>query len=293
MVPAVRVDLDPHGPQVSVVVPVLNEERNLPWLAEHMPAGVAEIVLVDGGSTDKTVETARALWPDLTVAQQTRKGKGNALACGFHSATGDIIVMIDADGSMDPGEIPYFVDALVAGADYAKGSRFALGGGSNDITPVRMMGNRGLNLLTNYVHKAGFTDLCYGYNAFWRAVLPAFELEAGPADGIRRWGDGFEVETLMNIRAHAARLRIEEVASYESKRRYGASNLKATSDGVRVLRTIAFEAWRRSKGTPPAIRLDLIDQPRAIRQLLEDELVVERAARAGGTAPHVEGELSA
>jgi glycosyltransferase involved in cell wall biosynthesis len=280
-------DLDPAGPRVSVVIPVLNEARNLPWLAEHMPAGVWELILVDGRSTDDTVEVARALWPHVRVVGQTRKGKGNALACGFEAATGDIIVMIDADGSMDPGEIPYFVATLLSGADYAKGSRFMGGGGSSDISALRALGNRGLNRLTNVVHRATFSDLCYGYNAFWRSVLPALELSAGEADPVRRWGDGFEVETLMNIRAHAARLRIEEVPSYESERRYGESNLKAASDGVRVLRTIAFEAWRRIHHEPPTVRLDLREEPAFVATFLDpvdtqqDTVLDDAGARPG------------
>jgi glycosyltransferase involved in cell wall biosynthesis len=243
---------------VSVVIPTLNEERNLAWLAENLPSGV-EVIVVDGRSTDRTVAVARELWPDATIVQQTRAGKGNALACGFYAATGDIIVMIDADGSMDPREIPRFVDTLRAGADYAKGSRFLTGGGSSDITAVRAVGNRGLNLLTNVVHRAAFSDLCYGYNAFWRRALPALELRPGPADSVHRWGDGFEIETLMNIRAHAAGLRIAEVASYESERRFGRSNLRATTDGFRVLRTIGVEAWRRARREHPVIRLDLLE----------------------------------
>jgi glycosyltransferase involved in cell wall biosynthesis len=297
LTPAARLDLDPAGPQVSVVIPVLNEERNLPWMADHMPSGVAEIILVDGNSTDRTVEVARALWPDVRIVQQTRKGKGNALACGFHAARGDIIAMIDADGSMDPGEIPYFVAALVDGADYAKGSRFMLGGGSSDITAVRALGNRGLNLLTNLVHRATFSDLCYGYNAFWRSVLPALEIETGPGDGLVRWGDGFEIETLMNIRAHGARLRIKEVASFESERIHGVSNLKATSDGIRVLRTIAFEAWRRARGKGPAIRLDLLEQtPSNVAPIVGvtvEEAAEGRAILAGKTVLSLSGDVGA
>nr|WP_231134282.1 glycosyltransferase family 2 protein [Motilibacter deserti] len=244
LVTAARRDLDPSGPTVSVVVPAMNEARNLPWLAKHMPRGVAEIVLVDGNSVDDTVDVARRLWPDVRVVTQTRRGKGNALACGFHAATGEIIVMIDADGSMDPGEIPYYVDALVAGADYAKGSRFSSGGGSSDITRVRALGNRALNTLTNSLHGTRYSDLCYGYNAFWRRILPVLALdpgEPGEAAAERRWGDGFEVETLINIRVHTAGLQIAEVASFESERLFGTSNLNAVSDGLRVLRTIAIE----------------------------------------------------
>ena len=253
MVAAPRIDLDPDGPSVSVVVPAMNEERNLPWLARRMPAGVAEIILVDGNSTDGTVETARALWPDVRVVSQNRRGKGNALACGFTVATGDIIVMIDADGSMDPGEIPYFVDALVRGADFAKGSRFAAGGGSCDITRFRAAGNRVLMALTGLIHRTSFTDLCYGYNAFWRRILPAIDL--APGDGPeQRWGDGFEVETLMNIRVHHAGLKTEEVPSFEGSRLHGASNLRAISDGWRVLSIITRERRALGKNRPERIR---------------------------------------
>src|SRR3712207_2249590 len=100
------------SPTVSVVIPALNEERNLPHVFAKLPADIDEVIVVDGGSVDRTVEVARELRPDVTIVQQTRKGKGNALACGFAACTGDIIVMIDADGSTDPGEIPQFIAAL-------------------------------------------------------------------------------------------------------------------------------------------------------------------------------------
>ena len=156
------------SPTVSVVIPTLNEERNLPHVFAALPEGIDEVVLVDGGSIDDTVAVARELRPDVVVVQQTRTGKGNALACGFAACTGDIIVMIDADGSTDPAEIPLFVDELVAGADFVKGSRFDKGGHSHDITPLRQLGNDGLNLVVNVLFGTRFTDLCYGYNAFWR-----------------------------------------------------------------------------------------------------------------------------
>ena len=141
-------DGNSHGaerPRVSVIIPALNEERNLPFVAAKMPEDVDEIVFVNGNSVDNTAVVARELWPDGVHVAQTRKGKGNALACGFEAASGDIIVMIDADGSTDPQEIPSYVGALVAGADFAKGSRFIQGGGSADITHFRRLGNWGLN----------------------------------------------------------------------------------------------------------------------------------------------------
>ncbi len=259
---APRIDLDTDGPSVSVVIPALNEARNLPWLASRIPAGVSEIILVDGHSTDDTISTARYLWPDVRLVTQTRRGKGNALACGFAVARGDIIVMIDADGSMDPGEIPYFVDALVQNADYAKGSRFAPGGGSSDITHFRAAGNHVLNALTGLIHRTSFTDLCYGFNAFWRRILPVLGLEVGEGDA-RRWGDGFEVETLINIRVHSAGLNVTEVPSFEGERLHGSSNLRAFADGWRVLSIIAREsrALRRAPhGIPLALPMDAGDR---------------------------------
>jgi glycosyltransferase involved in cell wall biosynthesis len=228
-----------------VVVPTLNEARNLPHVFGRLPAGIHELIVVDGLSLDNTIEVARQLRPDARIVSQTRNGKGNALACGFAAATGDVIAMIDADGSTDPGEIPRFVDALVAGADFAKGTRYAPGGGSADITRLRSLGNRLLSAIVNIVYGTRYSDLCYGFNAFWRRHLPALGLDAtSPApesgDG-RLWGDGFEVETLINIRVARAGLAIAEVPSFERSRIHGVSNLRAISDGLRVLRTIIME----------------------------------------------------
>jgi glycosyltransferase involved in cell wall biosynthesis len=236
------------SPTVSVVIPTLNEERNLPHVFAKLPDGITEVIVVDGGSVDRTVAVARELRPDVVIVQQTRTGKGNALACGFAACTGDIIVMIDADGSTDPGEIPAFVDALIAGADFVKGSRFDKGGHSHDITALRKVGNDGLNIVVNVLFKTRFTDLCYGYNAFWRRVVPTLDLPdpalPRPNDGSKLWGDGFEIETMINIRAAADGMKVGEVGSVEHARIHGQSNLNTFRDGFRVLRTIFSEYGR-------------------------------------------------
>ena len=219
---------------MSVVIPALNEARNLPHVFARLPAWIHEVVLVDGHSTDGTAEVARELFPDVKIVGQDRTGKGNALSCGFAASTGDVVVMLDADGSTNPDEIPAFVDALVEGADFAKGSRFANGGGSSDISLTRRFGNWFFCSLVNVMYGTTYTDLCYGYNAFWRRHLPAMDINC----------DGFEVETLMNIRAAQAGLRIAEVPSFEEERVYGDSNLRTFRDGFRVLRTI-FREWGR------------------------------------------------
>jgi glycosyltransferase involved in cell wall biosynthesis len=246
------------SPTVSVVIPTLNEERNLPHVFAKLPAGIDEIIVVDGGSVDRTVAVARELRPDVVIVQQTRTGKGNALACGFAACTGDIIVMIDADGSTDPAEIPRFVAELIEGADFVKGSRFAKGGHSHDITKLRKLGNDGLNLVVNVLFGTRFTDLCYGYNAFWRRVVPTLGLPditlPRPADGSKLWGDGFEIETMINIRAAADGMKVGEVGSIEHARIHGASNLNTFRDGARVLRTI-FSEYGRMRSQRKTVRL--------------------------------------
>jgi glycosyltransferase involved in cell wall biosynthesis len=230
-----------------VVIPTLNEARNLPHVFAKLPAGLHEVIVVDGHSVDDTIATARELRPDVRIVRQNRRGKGNALACGFAAATGDIIAMVDADGSADPAEIPQFVQALVDGADFAKGTRFADGGGSCDITRLRRLGNRMLSGLVNTLCRTKYSDLCYGYNAFWRHYVPVFGLDVEtdvPVDGgTKLWGDGFEVETLINIRIAQADLKVKEVPSYEHSRIHGVSNLNAARDGWRVLRTIVAERY--------------------------------------------------
>ena len=238
------------APTVSVVIPAKNEAKNLPHVLAALPAGLHEVILVDGNSTDGTVDVARSCFPDIVVIGQSRKGKGNALACGFAATTGDFIVMIDADGSTDPAEIPRFVDALRQGADFAKGSRFMPGAGSSDISRLRQMGNFWLNKIVNVLYGTRYTDLCYGYNAFRRDCLNELGLTPESPEGVESsemlWGDGFEVETLINVRIAKAGVRVFEVPSFERNRLHGTSNLNAFSDGLRVLRTINIE---RKRGT--------------------------------------------
>jgi glycosyltransferase involved in cell wall biosynthesis len=220
--------------RVSVVIPTLNEAANLPHVFARLPfEDLFEVILVDGHSTDDTVAVARELCPAVRVVLQDSKGKGNALACGFAAARGDIIVMLDADGSTDPQEIPAYVDALYQGADFAKGSRFTEGGDSDDITLLRRQGNRFLNGTVNMLFGTRYSDLCYGYNAFWSDVRPTINVDCA----------GFEVETLINVRVAKAGLTVAEVPSVERERIHGVSKLRPIRDGLRVLRTILIERF--------------------------------------------------
>jgi glycosyltransferase involved in cell wall biosynthesis len=227
------------APSVSVIIPALNESLNLPHVLPTLPSWIDEVVLVDGRSTDDTTAVAERLWPGIKIVTQQGSGKGDALLAGFAACSGDIIVTMDADGSTDGGEIIRFVSALLAGADFAKGSRFANGGGSSDITAARRCGNRILSGVVNRLFGTRYTDLCYGYNAFWARHLETLELDCA----------GFEVEAMMNVRAAAAGLRIQEVPSFEYPRLHGASNLRIAVDGWRIAKVIAHE-WSLSRSTP-------------------------------------------
>lgn len=298
-------------PTLSIVVPTRNEARNLEVVLPELPAD-AEVIVVDGHSVDDTVAVARRLRPDATVITQTRRGKGNALACGFAAVTGDIVVMFDADGSADPAEIPAFVAALVAGADVAKGTRFTAGAGSEDITALRRAGNAGLNGLANLLLRSSYSDLCYGYNAFWADMIAVLDLPdvglPAPAEGML-WGDGFEIETLLTCRFAAVEARVTEVASVERERIHGETNLRTFADGFRVLRTLAREWVRPAPARVPARAVvtvepvgsapvadvtDLVPAPRPVRpvrpvrtRLPLRSVLPARAATAGAGVTRV------
>jgi glycosyltransferase involved in cell wall biosynthesis len=215
-------------PAVSLVIPVRNEARNIAWVLDQISDDVSEVILVDGHSTDATLITARSCRPDIKVVPEEGTGKGSALRTGFLAATGDIIVMMDADGSMTPQEIRHYLHFLTNGYDFVKGSRFIAGGGSLDITTFRRLGNRFLLSVFNTLYDADLTDLCYGYCAFHRRYLELLALSA----------TGFEIEAEMVARALQAGLRIAEVPSFEMPRRAGKSNLHSIRDGIRVLHTL-------------------------------------------------------
>ena len=220
----VRVD------KVSLVIPTLNEGRNIGFVLEHVPDRVDEI----------TIAAARAVRSDVVIVQQVGAGKGSALRAGFAAASGDIIVMMDADGSMDPAEILSYVHAIEAGYEFVKGSRAIKGGGSEDLTLIRRFGNFALTSAVNVLFLVPFSDLCYGFVGFRKDRL----------DDLALMSRGFEFETEIAIRAIKVGLRIAEVPSNESNRRFGTSNLSAFRDGKRVLRTI--------------IRKRLVSRPRPV-----------------------------
>ncbi len=258
-------------PRVSVVIAAKNEAANLPHVFASMPDWIDEVVLVDGRSTDDTVAVACQLWSDIKIIQQQGRGKGDALLAGFAASTGEIIVAMDADGSTDGGEIVRFVTALLSGADLVKGSRFAAGGGSSDITAIRRLGNRILSGLVNHLFGTRYTDLCYGFNAFWARHLHVLALRC----------EGFEIEALMNIRAAEEGLKVHEVPSFEHSRVHGSSNLRVMKAGWGIIRVILREWLRRHSPRRPT---EFADDP---------SLALPAAEFAGVTADLFKAESSA
>jgi glycosyltransferase involved in cell wall biosynthesis len=242
----------PARVRVSLVIPAMNEEKNIGWVLQRLPKNVDEVILVDGDSKDETVAVSRAIRPDIRVVGQDRPGKGAALRAGFAAARGDFIVMIDADRSMDPIEIQRYLDLLEDGHDLVKGSRFLGDGGTSDMELIRRWGNGVLRGLVNGLYRTDFTDLCYGFFAFRRDCL----------DDLALCSDGFEIETELVVRAIKAGLRIGEVPSFESPRAYGESNLNTWRDGTRVLRTLLRH--RLTRRDPTRVHVDAAPEPAVV-----------------------------
>jgi len=218
---------------VSIIIPARNEEHNLPHIFPYLPRS-AEIILVDGHSTDNTVKVARGLRSDVVILTQEGAGKGNALKMGFNRATREFVITFDADGSFRPGEVYRLIQKLRDGYDLVKGSRFMLGGGTLDMPRNRVIGNWGLTTVANLLYGSHYSDLVYGFHAFRREALKKVMLRS----------DGFEMDAELYLRASKAGLNITELPSFENRRLYGVSRLNSIRDGSRILKTILRERFR-------------------------------------------------
>jgi len=223
---------------VSVVIPTLNEARNLPDVLFRLPKVVDEVIIVDGHSEDDTIEVATKVLPTAKVILQRSNGKGDALRSAFEHASGDIVVQMDADGSMDPLEIEKFAEVVSEGYDVVKGSRYLFGGGSTDLSAKRSFGNRMFVRLVNLLFSANYTDLCYGYMAFRKDALNRLN------DALKC--NGFQIETEMCIKAKKLGLKVTEIPSFEGKRAHGSSRLCLVRDGFRILSMILTEFLKTS-----------------------------------------------
>jgi hypothetical protein len=250
--------LGTRAPRVSVLIPALNEAESLPHVLPRIPGWVHEVLLVDGFSTDDTIEVAKRIRPDIRIVYQEGAGKGAALRTGFAAARGDIVVMMDADGSTDPSEIGLFVRELRDGADFVKGSRFLQGGGTADMPRYRQLGNWGLVTLANTLFLTHYSDITYGYNATWRRYQDELALDI----------DDWASEIISNIRAANNGLLVVEVPSFENERIAGTAKLEAFSAGWMILKAILYE-WKSKVGLRWVASESRVEERMAEEQLVD------------------------
>ncbi len=217
---------------ISVIIPTLNEEDNISTVLKDLPDYIDEIIVVDAHSKDKTVEIAeryhvRIIYDDV--------GKGSALRRGMAEAKGDIVIIMDADCSHVPSEIPLLVTGIESGFDVCMGSRFIQGGGTEDMTLIRTLGNKFFVFLVNTFWGMNYSDLCYGYRSFRRDCIDKLGLES----------DGFGIETEISIKAAKNKLRVLEVPSYEKARASGEGKLRTFHDGFTIMKRILVEVFRK------------------------------------------------
>jgi len=229
--------------RVSLLIPARNEAENIAVLLDKLAAilpGMAEITVIDGGSMDATVHVATSRGAGVIAQKGT--GKGDALRQAFAGGhAGDIIVIIDADGSNRPEEVPQLIAAIVNGADIAKGSRFLKGGGSTDLSYIRKIGNNFFTSIVNHAWSGEYTDLCYGFMAFRQDALQKLKPFLESAN--------FQIETEICIKARKLGLKVVEIPSIELKRRYGTSKLRGFHDSLSIAKVLLRELFSGLK--PP------------------------------------------
>jgi len=218
---------------ITALICTLNEEESLPHVLPRIPDWIDEVLLVDGHSTDNTVTLAKRLRPDVRTVHQPGTGKGDALKYGFEQASGDIIVTLDADGTTDPKDIPRFVEPLLHGYDFVKGSRFRRGLPA-DKPRHRIFGNWMIAMTFDLLFFRTYTDLCSGYNAFWKKHLDKVDLSGGQ----------FEDEPLVNVRVRKAGLKVKEVGHIDRGRVGGESKAPSWRQGFGAIKTIVRERFR-------------------------------------------------
>jgi glycosyltransferase involved in cell wall biosynthesis len=234
-------------PSISVIIPTRNEEESITGVINEVRACLpyGEVIVVDS-SSDHTAQIASGL--GANVFRSPGKGKGAAVTIGVSKAHSENIVVMDGDGSHIPQEVALAKRALEGGASIAKGSRFLPGGGTDDMTVVRKVGNL---FLVKLLRLCGFriTDLCYGYVGFkaslWRSVAPLTNSLA------------YDVNLVVKG-LFFAKGRVVEFPSHERKRYAGGAKSNTVLTGMDVVLSIA-EALR----TLPQIR-----QPKPVARQL-------------------------
>ncbi len=214
---------------VSVIIPTLNEANNIGTVIKGIKGQLSgrryDIIIVDGYSSDKTIDIAKKHGARVLL---DRRGKGSALMKGLSAAKNSILVSMDADLSHEPKELTLLIDGIEAGYDICMGSRFITGGSTEDMSPVRIIGNKLFVFLVNTLFGSNYSDMCYGYRSFRKSVLRKLGLTE----------EGFGIETEISIKAAKRHIRVMEIPSNEKQRNSGEAKLKTFEDGYVIMKTI-------------------------------------------------------
>jgi len=231
---------------LSVVIPVYNEKNTLIDLVDRVMSVALdvdrEIVLVDDGSTDGTRELYPEIqkrWPEERIRvklQSCNRGKGAALRAGFALATGDIVIIQDADLEYDPADFPVILRPILSGkADVVYGSRFVGSEAHRVMFFWHMVGNRIITLLSNMLTNLNLTDMETGYKAFRKEVIDSFHLVS----------NGFNVEPEITAKVARGGWRIYEVGISYAGRSYEEGKKITWIDGLTALWAIVrFRLFR-------------------------------------------------
>jgi glycosyltransferase involved in cell wall biosynthesis len=216
--------------KLSVVIPVYNEKGTILDLYRLVQSVeiCKEIIIVDDGSSDGTRELLQGLsGPSTTVLMHDRNmGKGAALRTGFRHATGDMVVVQDADLEYDPHQFPRLIQPILEGkADVVYGSRFVTGDYRRVLYFWHMVGNKFLTLLSNMLTNLNLSDMETCYKVFRREIVQSIPIEE----------DRFGFEPEITVKVAKRRLRIYEVGISYWGRTYEEGKKIGWKDGVRCL----------------------------------------------------------